>query len=733
MLNATPAAAAAIVAPTRRMHARAALNVLDPDIIYGVNTSSAIAPFGNLAQLTNSNVDSAFFATPELNHWPLTGEVVVPELVPSDDEVGFPSLLVGDADGVMSGVYAQVNVTNLDVLSVMSLDFSPHDLDGYAIDFDVEIYSGLTLAHRAQVRDNVFTRVILSDFIAYNVTAIRVVPLRWSRPYTRARIIEVTAGLYEPWEGSALKQLSTYNEVDYSMMTLPFGSAIIEVNNFDRRLDPNSRTGLFAMIESRQQIPIDYGPQLDDGAIEWIPSGVYYMQNKGWESVLGGLIIRFKLVDIIGLLRDRQYRMPEVLPTTLIGWVTSIVSQLGAVFANRFHVDETLADTELIATSDNVRTIKNGDLLRYACMAAGAVCYADAATGHLIVAPMPNTTGAELTRSNLKPHPTQRANDDIASITFQLNDGSNTQFVVNGTNSSAETTLSVNNFFIKTQLLAQLVARRIVGTYGGQIVESIGRGDVRSELGDLESIEVARDTFVGGRLTRRQIKYDDLGTIRDVQTTHVQPTGEKIYSNTVVLTVNQYWTAPDGVYEIRVSLGSGGQGGEGGEAGGTDYFQSGSGRGAGGTFGYSGLVWTGTIQINAGQTFSVQIGRGGEGGLPVAYGQPRNPGAFGTPTYLVPYSSADGIQHNGLVILGSGVVLSSNGVAGQGAASIVIPGAPGANGTGNGGGGGSGGQPLRWVSQSGSDSLIELDRVPGAPGGRGGDGYAIISYDLPET
>ena len=149
----------------------------------------------------------------------------------------------------------------------------------------------------------------------------------------------------------------------------------------------------------------------------------------------------------------------------------------------------------------------------------------------------------------------------------------------------------------------------------------------------------------------------------------------------------------------------------------------------------SGLVWTGTILINPEQTFVVQIGRGGAGGASTEYDSPKSEGSRGTPTYLVPYSSANGIQHNGLVVIGSGEVLSSNGAAGPGARSPAAIAENGQNGTGNGGSGGGGGIGARripYTTPNGGQGSHDAPRELGAPGGRGGDGYVIISYDLPE-
>jgi hypothetical protein len=694
--------------------------LIDPDIVYGDNTASAQLDYSNLSQLSNKNVDGEHIATLEVGHWVLDGSGILPETSPMNIEVGFVGAPLSDVSGNLSGVWAQINVTNLDSLTYLTIYFSALFEDGYAQEFTVDIYSGATIAYTKTVTDNTSHEYVLSGFKAFNVTAVRVTPTVWSRPYTRARIIEIVLGFYADWEGRDLYSVETYKEVDFSNITLPFGTATIEVNNENRRFDPRNKEGVFEMIESRQPMPIYYGIKLADGAVEWLPAGTYFQQNLGWETEYGGLLMKFSLVDIIGLLRDRKYNPPTTLPTTLIDWVSSIAENLGGVFANKYSVDSTLAGFSLTAAQENIQSITCGELLRLCCMAAGAICYADMSTGNLMVMPPITSEGTSLTLDNLSNYPIQKANIDIDAIVFQLNDGNNTQFVVNGTSTSADTTLSINNFFIKNQTQAQIVARRIIGHYGGQRIESTGRGDLRSEIGDLDSIELYRGVVSGGRLKKQQIKLSNAGIVRDVSETHVQPTGEEIYNTSVVITESGTFTMPAGVTYIRVTLIGGGQGGQGGEIG--QSRGDGAANGQGGQGGASGLVWTSGININDGQQFAIVIGQGGAGG-----GSSLVPGSLGTATTMAPYTSDNGTVYNQMVDIATGNVYASNGVAGYSGSSKN--GNPAQNGTGNGGNGGYGGNGAQWHMDSNDRPVTDKERQPGGNGSAGGTGCVIISYD----
>lgn len=91
-----------------------------------------------------------------------------------------------------------------------------------------------------------------------------------------------------------------------------------------------------------------------------------------------------------------------------------------------------------------------GEILRYACMAAGAWARADAETGYLAVEPLWNQ-GNKLTLDNLMNYPTMKANDDVAALVFTVYDGNDTEIVVSGNSTASSDTRRIDNPFIHTQ------------------------------------------------------------------------------------------------------------------------------------------------------------------------------------------------------------------------------------------------------------------------------------------
>ena len=193
--------------------------------------------------------------------------------------------------------------------------------------------------------------------------------------------------------------------------------------------------------------------------------------------------------------------------------------------------------------------------------------------------------------------------------------------------------------------------------------------------------------------------------------TDYTPTGQgNNYNTAEVLTGSGTFTVPDGITEIKVTLGGGGSGGSPGFAGANGTTYSGGAGGAGGAGGSGGKFYTAKITVTPGDTFSYACGSGG------ASGSAGGDTTFGT------YSSASGSPSvSGFLNLFSGVIYGLSGESGV-----------------SGGAGASSGNPFPYVEYKGVRYMCGLlaDTVygyqglcyggyggGGAVGATGGNGY----------
>lgn len=700
MLNSTPEYKEAIVGRRRRIFLKAVVDISDPDISY----SGAVGdqePYSQPDQVYDKDFDITRYSTLEDNRWALDGSCqFIPNNTPAP-QIGFVGDELCDKNGVFpSPVYAELQFSNVSVLQACCVYFSKDPVDGVASSFMVEVKQGGVSYHTQKFEDNVESAIFLSGFTVNNPDAIRVTVTKWSKPHRRLRVVEIVPGVYEEWGNSDLATFSVSQKADTSCLSLPYGTCSLSMDNSSRRFEPRKKDGLFKSIEDRQNIDLYIGVRLPDQSVEYKPIGRYYQSSGGWKTGDNSLSMKWSLVDIIGLLSKRTYLPPDTLPTTLEGWVNSIVSQLGKNFVGFYRVDHNYADLPLIVGSkEKVSGLSCGEVLRYVCMATGTWPRADASTGKLAVEPY-WSEGNKLTLDNMPQYPVISANEDVAALIFTINGENPTQYVVSGNSTSSSNTVSINNPFIKTEESALVAAKLILATYGGNQLEVTGRGDPSSEIGDVDTVWLDESTATTGRRIQQSFTIKD-GVLQGCKSVLLQADGFFLYQNRTVITSNMEYTAPAGAKSLRVILvGKGQDGGRGSDG----TWES---QGANGVNGSGALVWSDRIPINPEQKFSIRF--------------------EGDHTIFGPYSSQNGKSFpQGYTDVQSGESFARTGVANP------LPG------SGDGGLGGPGGEKgnkyeEKYITQDGihrTEEIIVNYPGYGKPGATGARGCVVIYWEV---
>lgn len=601
MINSTDEYKRAIVGDSRRILVKAIVDIIDPDISYKKVQTSGESIYSNSDQIHNKNFnESAFYVTLEKNRWGLNGGYQIYPLDVKDLEVGFMSNDISGGNGYFeTPQWVELSFSNVSILQACSVYFL--DSESIPENFSVEVRQGDIVYYSKEFVKNTNKSISLSGFTVYNPDAIRVTVTKMSLPYRRFRTAEIIPGIYEEWDGSILASFDVKHQGDVSCVSIPYGTCTLRMDNLDRRFEPRSKSGVFQSLEDRQGIDVSLAVRLEDGKDEYKRVGIYYQHSGGWKTGDNGLTMQWNLVDIVGLLADREFMPTNTLPTTLEGWVSALVSQLGENFKNRYSVDPSYSSVSAnVREQSDVVGMKCGDLLRYVCMATGTWPRADAETGYLAVEPL-WSEGNKITLRNLESYPIMKANEDIAAIIFTLNDGENTQYIVSGNSLSSSETKSINNPFIHTKEQALIAAKQILAAYGGNRYELVGRGDPTSEIGDVDTIWLNESVATTARRIFQTFNFQS-GILRSCQSRLLQADGSFLYENRHVMTESGTWTAPAGVTSLRIILvGKGADGTDGTDGG---WLSA----GIDGIDGVGGKVWAGTISINDGQTFDVSVG-----------------------------------------------------------------------------------------------------------------------------
>lgn len=730
MIESSEAYRDAIVATGRRMYVKAVVDIEDPDMAQGAVSGSEQEPgISRPAQVWDKEFAlSANYASMEPNRWILDGTHIPRpgDAAARDWEAGYVGALLSGEGGVFAVPQrVEIQFANVGVLQACAVAFSGRPEDGVAADFTVEVLSGGAAYYTETVAGNLDALVPVTGFRVNNPDAIRVTVTRWSLPGRRMRLVEIVPGVYEVWTGDELAEVRVKHQADPSCLTLPYGTASIKFDNLNRRFDPRTKDGIFLMLEERQGIGLYLGPLLPDGTVEYKPLGEFYQANGGWKGGDNAVTMQWNLVDIIGLISARTFRPPETMPTTLRGWLEELAGQLGEKFRARVWVDPGYADLPVAISREEAETLTCGEILRYVCMATGTWPRADASTGFLAAGPL-RGGGNRLTLDNLNKYPVISANQDAAAITVN-------GYTAQGNAPSCGNTVEVSNPFLPEGKSVAAV-RSLLAFYGGDKIETTGRGDPSSETGDVDAIWLAQGSAITARRVRQELSITG-GVLKGCTSSFVRGDGLFLFTARKQFLESGQFTVPPGVWKLRaVLVGRGGDGfdGETGRwnnnrnqwMGKLDYPQAG--QAADGAPGAGGMVWEGVIDVNPGQVLAVAVAGS---------------------TTLGAYSSGDGQRYpNGYTDVATGSVYGRSGVNNP---------QPGSGDGGVGGRAGENGSWYErgvWVQDTGEviyhpDSYlgdlgpghwehhVVLEREPaaGGPGGAGASGCAIIYWEPPEV
>lgn len=241
MINTSDDYKVAIVGDTREILLRAIIDIISPDILYGDVISTPVAPFSNPDKIHDKDIEFySTHATLEKNKWLLNGKMTLN--IPKNAPNGFASSALCDDNGIFqSEEYVELTFSNVSILQACSIYFPDSDVDGYAIDFKIDVMQNGISYYSKTFTDNKKTSISITGFTVYEPDAIRVTVSRWSLPNRRMRVAEIIPGIYEKWDGNVIASISVKQQGDMSCLTLPYGTATIIIDNLDRRLNRGTR------------------------------------------------------------------------------------------------------------------------------------------------------------------------------------------------------------------------------------------------------------------------------------------------------------------------------------------------------------------------------------------------------------------------------------------------------------------------------------------------------------
>lgn len=517
----------AISARKRRIQPSSLLEVIDPDLQYNGADGSQQARYSRPEQLYNMVMDLYRYATLEPGRWKLDGTFdIFPDSVGGTGEIGFVCDDLCDEAGLFATTQIiALHFSGVSILQTASVHFSKDPLDGVARDFTFSIYSGDSIGHSETISGNSKNSITFDGFTVENPTRIQIDITKWGIGRRKARVVDIIPGIYDACDAGSIYSIDVIHQADFTNLTVPYGSANLVLHNENMRFNPYIKTSILKSIEERQPVKLWYSIYLYEiGRWEKVPVGVFFQKDGGAETNAYGLTISFQLIDIVGLLQKKEYTPPATLPTTVKGWIESIVGQLGTQFQAYHKIDPTLENVGLTIASayfpSQSAKVRCGDLVRYICMAIGAYFCADPATGFLKVAPFPATTAKTIDTKNTNEYPKNTAAAGVAEIAFQLYDAAKTKYTVAGANQIGST-INISNPFLVTTAQADAVAAQILSFYNASSIEVKWRGDMGMEIADIATIETGFGVNVMARVQKQQLPFSN-GVLKQATSTFLE-------------------------------------------------------------------------------------------------------------------------------------------------------------------------------------------------------------------
>lgn len=657
MINVSQTFKDGVTAQSRKVSVRAVIDITPLDVTYTGVTGSTASAYSKSAQVYDENVNLGYRGISyEINRW-IIGDSnfrAYNHSSMSTQEVGYESRQIFNATGTLnSGVtapYVQMNFENVSILQACHIYFPNNQYDGYAVNFTVQIMQGNSAAYTATYTDNRKPDIFVAGFTVYWPTAVRITVTKWSLPFRRMRVPEIWLGMHDEWLDNMFASFNIQQKGSFTSSSLPYTTCSMQIDNSDRRFDPTSKESMFLSLEERQPIVVYFS--VNDS--EYYPIGTYYHYSGGWKTGNSQLTLGWNLVDLIGLLVDRQFDVYEYLgpngtalaplPTTLEAWVQTILGQLGERYANMYEIPAAYRDISLVVTdvgSDwggqqitsapkRLEGKTCGDILKWICQATHTWPRA-LPNGYLYIGGFERygqnsfDNVFKLDYDNLSQYPTLQANEDIARFDFKFGDGSGNPYAVMGNSQSSPNTQAIENPFITTQEQANSFVTYCMPFYGGSLMKTTGRGNPMLEIGDLAYVETAKGAYTAGRIMEQSFTISD-HIMKSCQTTLLMVRPDVDFNRFVVITEDMTWTVPgnvritDGYAQLKVVLVQAGETGGHGDWGSGPNIHTWDGFYPDGVAGQPG--WGGHggrindvrvngeyLHVNRGQVINIHIGR----------------------------------------------------------------------------------------------------------------------------
>ena len=276
------------------------LDIGDPDAIADASSQDNGAVYISDTSQVVSEVDKKVepYCTLEQNLWILDGGR---KAIPVSDYGG--SGYVGDVLSNDVCVFtSKMPVITLNFSQVfdnlipgITITWSP-TYGEFADSFVVTAYDGDTIvAHKEVIGNRSVKSLVMMDIVNYDRIVIMIT--KWCLPYHRARVEEIFVGMNKVYSKTELFDYSHTQSVNPVSTSLPKTEIKFSIDNVNDEYNPYNEQGMAKYLMARQEVKARYGLKLNDGSVEWIKGGTFYLSE--WYAKQNGLTADFTARDLL--------------------------------------------------------------------------------------------------------------------------------------------------------------------------------------------------------------------------------------------------------------------------------------------------------------------------------------------------------------------------------------------------------------------------------------------------
>ena len=316
----------AIKGETRRTSAEVIFELLDTT----ASSDASVSVVDKRADVSRENdiieardYQTKKFTTLENNYFGLNGKNY---LTPRNTEnvsvhVGWLSDTLSNASGVFTNP------------PCITFNFTQvHSSIGLSLEFDQEYPTSLTIVYygiggtelsRKTIANNK-TKLNYSEQVQ-NYNKIEIYFNSTKNPYRRARLYSIIFGIIQDYTDEELLEFNLTRETSLaSDKTIPISTCDFTINNINRDFNIINPSGVYDFLQEKQLIKTKLGVYLEDGNVEYVNTGKYYLSDWKTDGIKATLTANDKLS-----FSTTSYQSASSTTKTLRQWATDILTAMG--------------------------------------------------------------------------------------------------------------------------------------------------------------------------------------------------------------------------------------------------------------------------------------------------------------------------------------------------------------------------------------------------------------------